>query len=204
VKVEANEAAKALKKIPANVGKPRENIGLRLIKMNAPICPHSQIRYEWDVRGKAVRVPPTGTNCQRRGGKWWLFCQEQGHDPYFSTVQRTIFEDVLGEPDEQGRREKIGRREFVIEDRVPNVAAVAVASSLNSGRGYQLAVERKGRRPLREAGFQETCQFSSCQEEVDPEFLSREYGAYCSARHLELVVMREEGTSHWQPGMLGV
>lgn len=185
-----------LPKIPGYSRGVRERVGLRMLKMCRPICPNSKIEMEQDARGdwRQVERGPDEQNCQLEGGRWWVTCEERGHEPYWQVTKwhtkKDILDDIL---DDEGNPtgEKYVKTVALIphEVRRPNLSQVAIAKNINNGRGPEDAIRRKGFKYLATLGFQECCQFRNCQKEVDERFVIDGLGRYCSQRHLELVVV---------------
>jgi hypothetical protein len=201
-----------LEKIPGFSQGVRVNAAQRMIKLNRPICPNSNIVMEWDRNGKPVAkdLGPEIQNCQMSEdqGPWWEGCEAKGHDPYFTTRKWETKEDIL-EPELKdgkatGRLLKTGEAIIPHEARVPNLAQVAVNVRINNGRGAVDAVGRKGFRRLRDAGYEEVCEFRNCQKSVVKNAISRQYGSYCSKEHLQLIAADAESIMLTQGAVLPV
>jgi len=182
-----------LKKIPGFSQGVRANAAMRRLVMNSPVCPYSQHEYTKDAFGRMVPKDRIETNCQLAGGKWWIDCEERGHNPYFTERIRYTMEDVY-ETDSQGREIKVGEQKITHRVTIPNTVSVPVNRRLNNGRGVIDSMEKKGRRRLKDAGYEEVCQFRNCQNPVNPKFHSVPYGDYCSKEHFNLSVANESGT----------
>lgn len=195
----STEAKPLPKKLPGFSAGKRVNSALRTIKMIQPICPNSKVEMERNEQGDWVpkRGPtnPDRMNCQKRGGKWWEFCEEQGHNPYFREQVWYVTEDEYDE--ETGIM--TGTRRLRRSRIIPNLSQVAVAPHLNSGKGARNAYERKGKRRVTEFGYEDTCQYRNCQEPVNPEFVSRQYGKYCCQEELALVAAEQQGLMLHRP-----
>jgi hypothetical protein len=187
--------AAKLEKIPGFSQGVRVNAAQRMIKLNRPICPNSKVQMEWDERGKPVTKErgPDIQNCQMAGGKWWVDCEALGHDPYFQTRKWYTKEDIIEEdPNRPGRLLKTGESIIPHESRLPNLAQVAISIRINQGLGAKDAIEKKGFRTLKDAGFEDVCQFRNCQKPVTPAGTSRLYGSYCTLEHLQLIAADAE------------
>jgi hypothetical protein len=183
-----------LKKIPGFSQNVRLNSAMRTIKLNSPICPNSQAKYETTPEGKKVRVDRglNEQNCQMGGGKWWIDCEARGHDPYF-TSREWYTQEAVYETDEQGRELLVGQRRIRHSDRRPNVVQVPLARRMHSGQGVKNSMEKKGRRRLTEAGYEEVCQLRNCQNPVNKKWQTPAFGGYCSREHMEVVAADAQG-----------
>lgn len=197
--------AKALKKIPGFSQGVRANAAQRMVKLNRPICPNSKQEFERDRDGRLVpkEKGPDTQNCQLAGGRWWEACEEAGHNPYFATRTWYIPEDKLEEI-EPGKWVKTGEYFIKHQEVVPNIAQVAINIRINNGRGAEDAIKNKGFRRLRDAGYEEVCQFRNCQKPVSPKGTSRKYGEYCSLEHLQLIAADAESIMLTQGALLPV
>lgn len=172
-----------LKKIPGFSQGVRANSAMRMIKLAAPVCPNSQRVRQSDGSFKEV-----GQNCQMAGGRWWEMCEQLGHNPYFST--KTYYETVDIKDDEGF---VTGTKKKPVEVTRPNIVQVPVARRMHSGNGARNSIEKKGRKRLREIGYEEVCQFRNCQNPVSPRCRSRAFGDYCSTDHLSLIAADQQG-----------
>jgi hypothetical protein len=201
--------APKLEKIPGLSRGVRVNSAQRMVKLNRPICPNSRTEYDIDRTGKVIPKPnpPDRMNCQEEGGEWWVRCEERGHNPYFSTRKWHTTQDKLEETElPDGTKAFVKTGEYLIphEEKVPNIAQVAVNLRINSGEGAKRAVRMKGFRRLKDAGYEEVCQFRNCQKEVTKRGTSRKYGAYCSIEHLQLIAADQESIMLTQGAALPV
>ena len=171
-----------LKKLPGFSQGVRANSAMRMIKLAAPICPNSQRKRQSD--GTFVDV---GQNCQLSGGRWWEMCESLGHNPYYTT--RTYYEPV-DIKDEDGFI--TGTKKRPVEVTRLNVVQVPVARRMHSGRGVVNSIEKKGRKRLKDVGYEEVCQFRNCQNPINPKYRSRAFGEYCSNDHLALVAADQQ------------
>ena len=169
-------ATGTLKKIPGFSQGVRTNSSLRMMKLAAPVCPNSR-----RVRQSDGTFAEVGQNCQLAGGKWWEYCEEQGHDPYFRT--HVWYETVDDWDEETG--EMRGSKRIRHQDRYPNVVQVAVNRRINNGRGVVDSMTKKGRKRLADIGYEEVCQYRNCQKPIAVK--SKAFGGYCSTEHLALV-----------------
>lgn len=196
----------ALKKIPGHSQGVRENSAQRMVKLNRPICPNSRQEFETDSNGRIVpkEKGPDTQNCQLAGGKWWEQCEALGHDPYFTNRTWYTKKDKLEEQEVDGQKVVVKTGEYLVPhtERVPNIAQVAINVRINNGKGAQVAIERKGFRRLKDAGYEEVCQFRNCQKPVTPAGTSRKYGGYCTLKHLQLVAADQESIMLTQGSLL--
>jgi hypothetical protein len=200
-------SAAKLEKIPGFSQGVRVNAAQRMIKLNRPICPNSKVEMEWDRNGKPVTKErgPDIQNCQMGEGRWWERCEAAGHDPYFQTRKWYTTEDILvPDPNREGRLLKEGESVIPHESRLPNLAQVAVNLRINNGKGAVEAIQNKGFRRLRDAGYEEVCEFRNCQKSVIPQATSRQYGSYCSKEHLQLIAADAESIMLTQGAVLPV
>lgn len=171
-----------LKKIPGFSQGVRVNSAMRMIKLAAPVCPNSQRVKQSDGTFKEI-----GQNCQLAGGRWWEACEALGHNPYFTT---TTYYETVDIKDEEGFI--TGTKKKPVTVTRPNINQVPVARRMHSGRGAINSIERKGRKRLRDIGYEEVCQFRNCQRPIDPRCRSRAFGDYCSTEHLSLVAADQQ------------
>ena len=177
-------------KVPGFSQGVRENAAVRTMKLVAPICPNSQIAWEDTPSGRHQKPKdPSAQNCQIEGGRWWLKCEERGHNPYFTTTVWYTKHDVV-DPETNLVTGTERRRH---EATRPNIVQVPISRRLHSGQGVVRSIERKGRRRLSEFGFEEVCQFRNCQKPIDPRARSKAFGDYCSPRHLQLIAADAQG-----------
>lgn len=186
----------ALDKVPGFSRGVRETTGLRMLKMCRPICPNSRLEMEQDTSGNWRRVEkgPDEQNCQLEGGRWWIACEERGHEPYWTVTKWYTKKDILGpildsEGNETGEFEVVKQARIPHEVRRPNLSQVAIAKNINNGKGPEDAIKRKGFKYLGTLGFEECCQFRNCQKEVKEKYVIDGLGRYCSLKHLELIVV---------------
>lgn len=200
-------APKQSEKIPGFSQGVRLNAAQRMIKLNRPICPNSHVEMEWDRNGKPVAKErdPNSQNCQMAGGRWWIDCEAAGHDPYFSTRKWYTTEDIIeADPEREGRFLKTGESLIAHESRLPNLAQVAINIRINNGKGAVEAINNKGFRRLRDAGYEEVCEFRNCQKSVVKTAISRQYGSYCSKEHLQRIAADAESIMLIQGAILPV
>ena len=198
-----------LEKIPGFSQGVRVNAAQRMRTMNRPICPNSKVEMEWDRNGKPIAKEkgPDTQNCQLAGGRWWEACEAAGHDPYFQTRKWETTEDIL-EPEVKdgkptGRLLKTGEAIIPHQSKLPNLAQVAISTRINNGRGV-LDKKALGFRSLKEAGYEEVCEFRNCQKPRAPIGTSRQYGGYCSKEHLQLIAADAESIMLTQGSVLPV
>lgn len=184
----------ALKTIPGYSQGVRVNSAMRMMKLNSPICPNSQKTYTKDAFGNRIEKErgPDEQNCQLAGIGWWLDCEARGHDPYFRNHVWYTTEDIY-ETDETGRDVLKGQQRIRHEDRAANINQVPLARRMHNGQGVVTSMQKKGRRRLADAGYEECCQFRNCQKSVNPKFHSQAFGDYCSREHLELIASDAKG-----------
>ena len=179
---------KELKKIPGFSQGVRVNAAGRMVKMAVPICPNSKMEFISTPEGRRIpkqETDPHRQNCQKLGHGWWKYCEEQGHDPYFTTkVWYEKVPDYGPDPDNPGDTILLKERTVKRETKYPNISQVAAYTHVNGGRGVIFSMERKGFKRLREIGYEEVCQFRNCQKEI--KFTSK-VGQYCSQEHAALV-----------------
>lgn len=161
----------------------RENSAVRMMKLAAPVCPNSQ-----RIRQSDGSFKEQGQNCQLAGGKWWLMCEELGHDPYHRT---RVWYETVDEWD-TATGELTGTKKLRREAKELNVVQVPIGRRYHSGMGVVNSMERKGRRRLRDLGYEEVCQFRNCQRPIDPKAISPAFGQYCSRQHLALVAADQQ------------
>ena len=159
----------------------RPNASQRRIIMARPICPHSQRK-----RGADGSFSEVGMNCQLAGGEWWVHCQEQGHDPYFSS---TTYYEPVDITDDEGF--VIGQKKRAIHVKRLNTASVFVSRRLNSGRGV-LNKKAAGYKRLEEMGYEEVCQYRNCEKPVNKKYATPGFGDYCSFEHLTAIAASEQ------------
>ena len=180
------------KQIPGFTMGVRQNSAVRMVKLASPICPYSRVEMERTTDGRWLPSRNTsGTaNCQLAGGTWWVECEERSHDPYYSTRTWYTTQDVW-ETDEAGAEVLTGAKTIRHEERRPNVVQVPVGLRYGGASDpfYKLrrSMERKGRKRLRDIGYDEVCQFRNCQKPINPRYRSGKYGEYCSLEHLQLI-----------------
>lgn len=185
-------AKQVLEKLPGFSMGVRAGAALRDVTLGTPICPNSQIRGKM-VNGnyEAPDIGPGMENCQLKGGEWWGYCTEQGHDPYFRTVRLYKTVDIEETDPETGEIFVVGTKKKVREVRTVNATQVSPSIMHNSGVGIRRKINFKGYRRLKDLGFEEVCQYRGCQKQ--PMYRSEGLGDYCSLEHLNLVAAREEG-----------
>jgi len=171
-----------LKQIPGFSQGVRANSAMRMMKLAAPICPNSQRKRNSD--GTFAEI---GQNCQLAGGKWWEMCESLGHNPYFRT--RTYYESV-DIVDAEGFI--TGTKQKPVTVTLPNIVQVPIARRMHNGQGVVNSMAKKGRKRLRDIGYEEVCQFRNCQNPIDPRSRSRAFGEYCSNDHLSLIAADQQ------------
>jgi len=195
---------KELKQIPGFSRGVQDGAAVRMLKMARPVCPNSQIPMERTADGRSW-VPkdmgPTYVNCQAAKGEWWVQCEAAGHKPYERTVKWTTKEPIV-EEDDKGRLVQTGEQLFYHEHVVPNIVQVAISIRINSGRGAQKAIEKKGYKRLKDIGYYEVCQFRNCQNPVSSSAKSKKYGNYCSVNHLQLICADAESVLLHYPSQI--
>ncbi len=173
-----------LKTLPGFSQGVRANAALRDVVLAQPICPKSQIRGKMvDGHYEAPEIGPGDENCQRAGGSWWEACEEKGHNPFFRNVERVVTRNVV-EENENGEREIVGTRKFIVGGEELNVTSVSTATRLNSGQGVRIKKRRYGYRSLSEMGYNEVCQYRGC---IKPITIKHRYGDFCGIEHLQLI-----------------
>lgn len=187
-------AGRSLQQIPGWSQGVRDNASIRMVKLIRPVCPHSQKEYEQTPEGRIIerRTPGAEPNCQSRGGEWWKFCEEQGHNPYFRKRVWYSKQDVFETDAATGEQVKTGERVVRHEDVMPNVKQVAAHIRINSGRGPEVRKKAYGYKTLTEMGYEEVCEFRNCQKPV--KFTSL-YGDYCTKNHAALCGADALGTN---------
>jgi hypothetical protein len=164
------------------------DFGLKDVILAQPICPNSQIRGKM-VNGH-YEPPEIGLedmNCQLLGGQWYKVCEEKGHDPYWSKRNRIVTRTTFT-VDEEGDKIPVEKR-VLVEDKVLNVTGVSSSTRLGSGQSVRWKKRYFGFRNITDFGYSEICHLSRCQQPV--KLVSRQYGAYCSQLHLQLVAVEE-------------
>lgn len=184
--------AKKLEKLPGFTVGLRDNAAIRMRKLARPICPNSKLNMVKDEEGKWVPAEVQPQNCQRAGGAWWEQCEDTGHDPYFTNRVWYEPQDRI-EEDEAGNQIVTGTIRIKHVNRYPNIAQVAIALRINSGRGAERAVKMKGFKRLPDIGYEEVCQFRNCQRSLSGQHNSVTYGNYCGMPHLSLAAASEDG-----------
>jgi hypothetical protein len=182
-----------LKKLPGFSQGVRVNSALRTVTLAQPICPFSRLEMEKDETGKWVPkqgpTDPERQNCQKGSGAWWKDCEARGHKPYEREVVWYVTEDVYDE--ETG--ELTGTKKFRRTRMMPNFKQVAISPHINSGQGARRAITNKGCKRLPEIGYEEVCQYRNCQNEIDPNACSEQFGNYCCKEELALVAAEQQG-----------
>lgn len=177
-----------LKKLPGYSTGVRVNAAVRMIKLVRPICPNSKLKMVKDSNGKWVADDVQPQNCQLLDNpRWWEYCEEQGHDPYFSNRVWYEMQDRIEIDEETGDELVVGQKRIKHVNRYPNIAQVSASIRHNSGRGARIKVERYGFRRLSDFGYKEVCQFRNCQRDIDPKFVSQKYGSFCGLEHMSLI-----------------
>lgn len=171
----------------------RANSAVRMVKLVRPICPNSKLKMVRDAdTGKWVPADIQPQNCQLMGGEWWKYCEEQGHDPYWTNRVWYSPQDII-EEDEDGNQIVTGTKRIKHVNRYPNIAQVSASIRHNSGQGAKRKIQLNGFKRLADVGFEEVCQFRNCQKPLDPKFSNTNYGSYCSLEHLSLIGADVEG-----------
>lgn len=190
---------KKLATIPGFSQGVRPGAAARMVKLARPICPNSKVEMERTPEGRMVpkrEGNPDRQNCQAAGGAWWIACEEKKHDPYFSTRVWYSKSDTYEEVD--GEQVKTGEKTVRHETRYPNIAQVAAHRRVNSGRGAEFAIARKGFKRLKDIGYEEVCQFRNCQKPVT---IRSKFGLYCDREHATLIAADAQGILDYQiPG----
>jgi hypothetical protein len=177
-----------LKRIPGFSQGVRVNAAARMVKLAQPICPNSKLEMETTPEGRIVpkrSTNPHRQNCQLQGFGWWTYCEEQEHDPYFSTRVWYSKEPEYG-PDPDNPDQTILLKEKTVrhETKYPNVAQVAAHTRVNGGRGVKFKMDQHGFKRLRDVGYEEVCQFRNCQKPVT---VKSRVGLYCDREHAVLI-----------------
>lgn len=137
-------------------------------------------------------VQPIHAECQFPiRGKWWVRCEEAGHEPYV-TKQERIIDVPTYATDEDGDlvlTETKTKKKIVMR---PNLTQVALDESINDGRGPERFAREKGFRQLEDLGFEPMCQMYDCWLPVT---IVCEFGEFCSKEHARLVGARTEGVA---------
>ncbi|HSE44952.1 MAG TPA: hypothetical protein VLA89_06450 [Gemmatimonadales bacterium] len=140
----------------------RSNRILRTLKMAQPI--HAECQFPIKAR-------------------WWVACEEAGHEPYLTKQDRLIETPVYG-VDEEGDmvlQETKTKKKQVVR---PNITQVALDESINDGRGVERFTREKGFKQLEDLGYQPMCQMFDCWLPVN---IVCDFGEYCSKEHARLV-----------------
>ena len=148
----------------------RSNRTLRTLKMGQPIHPECQ----WP-----------------RTERWWVRCEEAGHEPYI-TKQEREFSIPVYETDEDGDmvlKETKTKRKVIVR---PNIVQVALDDDHNDGRGPEKFAKTKGFRQLEELGYMPMCQLYDCWM---PSTVKCEFGEFCSKEHARMVGALAEGVA---------
>lgn len=175
------------KKIPGFSIGVREGAAIRMVKLMRPICPNSN--------KKPDELLPGEFNCQRDTDNavgWWDLCESRGHNPYFTVHERPVPTPIIEVDEVTGEKAIVGEKKVLVEETWPNIAQVALSERINSGRGVQNAINRKGFKMLSDFGYEEVCQFRNCQKPVGVKTV---YGDYCSEEHARLIAADVEGVT---------
>lgn len=168
----------------------RENAAIRDVIVAQPICPNSQIRGKMvDGHYEAPEIGPGDENCQLAGWGWWTRCEELGHNPYFMTRERVVTRPKY-EEDADGDMVLVSEKKVLLRQEVLNVTSVSPAPFFNSGGTIRRKMQNHGFKRLGEFGYDEVCQFRSCQKPI--RIKNSTYGNYCSMDHLQLSASRIE------------
>lgn len=153
-----------------------ERSNIRMKKLAAPRCPVSTKTSPYYQADEMT--------CQHEMANypgWWKVCEKRGHEPYF-TITRTIKkEPVLAE---DGSGLITGYREVQHEKRKLNINQVPIGTRFASGRAEAITKGLKGRKELKEFGYNDLCEYRNC--ELDAKVKSK-YGFFCSDRHARLI-----------------
>lgn len=167
---------KKLEPYPFHDGGVNENAAIRMVRMVIPQCP-----IETDMESPRY----TGEdNCQRTlkfnsQGRWNVeACEEKGHDPYRTTIEKKVKEDII---DENGVI--TGQRQVIKGGKRLNIIQVSDNIRHSSGMEIQLALAR-GCKFLEDFGIASPCEFRNCSQ---PQRVDTKYGRYCSERHARLI-----------------
>lgn len=189
-KHEAKVAREATKKrLPGfSTSGTRPNMALKDVILAQPICPKSQIRGKM-VNGhyEPPEIGPDDMNCQLEGGQWWIGCEAKGHDPYWNVNNRIVTRTTFA-IDEEGDKVPVEKR-IVVEDKRLNVTSVSTSLRVGSGQAVRWKKRYFGFKPISDFGYEEVCHLSRCEKPI--KIVSREYGAFCSQAHLQLVAAEE-------------
>lgn len=185
----------------------RRNAAIRTIKMVQPICPNSKVDMLRGPDGKPYRNPepdPNRRSCQEERDEngnsiigWWRKCEELGHNPYFTTRVWFSEED---EYDEAG--EYTGTKKKRHTSVYPNVTQVAAHTRVNSGRGPLIKMRASGFKRLADIGYEEVCQFRSCQKPVTVvsavgEFCGNDHAYLCAADFYGILDYQRPRDERW-------
>lgn len=174
-----------LKLLPGHSQGVRVNAAIRDVILAQPICPKSQIRGKMvDGHYEAPEIGPDDSNCQLRGGDWWVDCEAKGHDPYFRTQERIVTRPTYAE-DEAGDLVEVSTKKVLLRDRVLNVTSVSTNIRLGSGQAVRYKKRKFGFRSLEDMGYAEVCQYRGCQKPIRVK--NARYGNFCSTEELQLV-----------------
>lgn len=155
--------------------------GMKDVILAQPICPNSQIRGRM-VDGHYEPPENAATNCQMGGGKWWIACEEKGHDPYWTKRDRLVTRMTF-KIDEEGDKIPIEKKVYV-EERFLNTTSVSTSVRLGSGQSVRWKKRYFGYRPISDFGYEEVCHLGRCQNPI--KLVDKEHGAFCSMEHLQL------------------
>jgi hypothetical protein len=180
------------KQIPGFTMGVRQNSSVRMVKLASPICPYSKQEMERTPDGRYVAAKNQSgiANCQLAGGRWWLACEEAGHDPYYSSRVWYTSKDIW-EEDEDGNQLLTDTKQLRHEERRPNIIQCPVGLRYGGANDpvwkLRRSMEQKGRKRLSDIGYDEVCQYRNCQRPVNRRYRSRRVGDYCSLEHLQLI-----------------
>ncbi len=186
---EKKEGKVAKKRLPGfSTAGSHPNVGIKDVILAQPICPKSQIRGRM-VNGhyEPPELGPDDVSCQLSGAGWVNRCIAAGHDPYWSTSNR-ITTRLTYTVDEVGDKIPVEKR-VVIEDKRLNVTSISASTRLGSGQSVRWKKRYFAYKNISDFGFEEVCQLQRCEQPV--RLADKQYGAFCSQEHLQLVAAEE-------------
>lgn len=148
---------------------------IRMDKMVFPKC------------GPCQREFPVNPRTNHPEKRWWVICEQRGHDPYWEEVPPVTQVQPVYETNELNETIIKGEKLVVVEPsrRRLNIRQVAQNPRINSGRGIDKARHGKGAKYPSELGFANVCNYRNCTKEIKYSYPS--YGEFCSRRHAVLV-----------------
>lgn len=137
---------------------------------------------------------PIHSDCQwPRSARWWVKCEDAGHNPYITEQIREVSEQVTGpDPDDASVTIVTGTKIKKVVVERPNLVQVPLDMASNDGRGPDRFARDKGFRQLEEVGYEPLCQLHNCWLAAT---LSCEFGEFCSKEHARLVGAMAEGVA---------